>query len=196
MGEWAMAEESRGPDNPDIAAPLIRSRRWTPSLVWVVPIAAAVVGLSVAFNAWRTAGARVTISFQTGEGLEVGKTLVKYRNVTIGRVTAIRLNPNHTSVLVTAELARNAQDVATADTQFWVVRPRVGVGWVSGLDTLLSGSFIGAETGESKIPRTDFTGVEIPPPLSHGAQGKLIVLHAQDLGSVSLGAPVYFRRLQ
>jgi len=191
-----MAEESRLPDNPDIAAPLIRSRRWAPSLVWVVPIAAAVVGLSVAFDAWRTAGPRITIGFQTAEGLEVGKTLVKYRNVTIGRVTAIRLNPNHSSVLVTADLARSAQDVATADTQFWVVRPRFGVGWASGLDTLLSGAFVGVETGESNKPRRDFTGLEIPPPLSHGAQGKLIALHAQDLGSVSLGAPVYFRRLQ
>src|ERR1700722_13108616 len=191
-----MVEESRGSDNPAIATPRILSRRWAPSLVWLVPISAALVGLSLAFNAWRTAGPRITISFQTAEGLEVGKTLVKYRNVTIGRVTAITLNPNHSSVLVTADLARSAQDVATSDTQFWVVRPRFGVGWASGLDTLLSGAFIGVVTGESKKPRRDFGGLEIPPPLPHGAQGKLIVLHAQDIGAVSLGAPVYFRRLQ
>src|ERR1700684_3066441 len=160
MGEWAMAEESRQPDNPEIAAPLIRSRRWAPSLVWVVPIAAAVVGLSVAFNAWRTTGPRITISFQTAEGLEVGKTLVKYRNVTIGHVTAITLSADHMRVLVTADLAKSAQDVATYETQCWVVRPRIGVGWASGLDTLLSGAFIGAEAGESKMSRRDFTGLE------------------------------------
>ena len=178
------------------AAPHIRARRWLPSLVWLVPIAAALVGLSLAINAWSKTGPRITIRFQTAEGLEVGKTLVKYRNVTIGHVTAITLSPDHNSVLVTADLDRSARDVASDDTQFWVVRPRFGVGWVSGLDTLLSGAFIGAETGASKLPRRDFVGLENPPPLPHPLQGRRVVLHADDAGSVSLGAPVYFKRLQ
>ena len=184
-----MAEES-------LPVAQIRSRRWVPSLVWLVPIAAALVGLSLLINTWRTMGPRITIGFQTAEGLEVGKTLVKYRDVTIGRVTAITLSPDHSNVLVTVELAKSAQDVASDDTQFWVVRPRFGVGWVSGLNTLLSGSFIGAQTGASRQPRRSFIGLEDPPPLDHGPHGTLVLLHADDLGSVSLGAPVYFRRLQ
>src|ERR1700688_1758889 len=156
MAEFAMTEITQLPDSEGLAVPHVVSRRWVPSLVWLVPIAAALIGLSMLISTWRTTGPRITISFQTAEGLEVGKTLVKYRNVTIGHVTAIRLNPSHSSVVVTADLARSAQDVATADTQFWVVRPRFGVGWVSGLDTLLSGAFIGVETGESKKPRGDF----------------------------------------
>src|SRR3984957_4432148 len=113
-----MPDDPRPVDPTELPAPRVEPRRWTPSLIWLVPIAAALIGASLLINAWRTAGPRVTISFQTAEGLEVGKTLVKYRNVTIGRVTAITLNPNHRSVLVTADLARSAQDVATSDTQF------------------------------------------------------------------------------
>ena len=184
-----MAEEN-------LPVPQIRLRRWRPSLVWLVPMAAALVGLSLLISTWKTMGPRITISFQTAEGLEVGKTLVKYRDVTIGRVTAIAVSPDHGNVLVTVELAKSAQDVASDDTHFWVVRPRFGVGWVSGLNTLLSGSFIGVQTGASRLPRRRFVGLEDPPPLEHGPHGTLVLLHADDLGSVSLGAPVYFRRLQ
>ena len=180
----------------NLATPQIEAKRWIPSLVWVVPIAAALVGLSLLINAWRTTGPRITIRFQTAEGLEVGKTLVKFRNVTIGHVTGITLNADRSGVLVTADLTKSAEDVATYDTQFWVVRPRIGVGWASGLDTLLSGAFIGAEAGASKAPRRDFSGLENPPPLPHALHGKQVVLHADDLGSVSLGAPVYFKRFQ
>jgi paraquat-inducible protein B len=191
-----MAEDPRAPESEGLPIPHIEARRWVPSLVWLVPIAAALVGLSLLINTWRTTGPRITISFQTAEGLEVGKTQVKYRNVTIGHVTAIALSADHSKVWVTADLAKSAQNVATYDTKFWVVRPRIGVGWASGLDTLLSGAFIGAEAGESKVPRREFNGLENPPPLPHALQGKGVVLHADDLGSVSLGAPVYFRRLQ
>ncbi len=179
----------------ELPIPRISSGRRAPSLIWLVPIAAALVGLSLVINAWRETGPRITISFQTAEGLEVGKTLVKYRNVTIGHVTAIALSRDRSSVLVTVDLQKSAQDAATADTLFWVARPRFGVGWVSGLDTLLSGEFIGAEPGASKARRVQFIGLENPPPLAHPSQGRQIVLHAQDVGSVSLGAPVYFRRL-
>ena len=140
--------------------------------MWLVPIAAALIGLSLVINTWSKTGPRITISFQTAEGLEVGKTLVKYRNVTIGHVTGITLSSDQNTVLVTAELTRNARDVASDDTQFWVVRPRFGVGWASGLDTLLSGAFIGAETGVAKMPRRDFIGLEKSSALAASAAGQ------------------------
>jgi paraquat-inducible protein B len=104
------------------------------------------------------------ITFQSGEGLEVGKTLVKYRSVTIGHVTAIALSPDHARVVVTADLAKNAAALAKSDTRFWVVRPRFGIGAVSGLETLLSGAFIGVEAGVSNEPSSYFAGLENPPP--------------------------------
>ena len=165
-------------------------------LVWVVPIAAAIVGITLLVNTWRERGPTVTITFENGEGLEVGKTLVKYRNVTIGRVSQVKLDADRTHVEVVADLAKSAADLAADGTRFWVVRPRIGVGWATGLDTLLSGAYIGVESGTGGPKRTHFSGLESPPPLPHRAAGKQLVLEATELGSVSVGAPVYFRRFQ
>jgi paraquat-inducible protein B len=177
----------------EFPTPQILRRRWVPSLIWIVPIIAVVIGGSLVVSAWRDAGPRVTISFQTALGLEVGKTPVKYRDVTIGHVTAISLSSSHDRVLVTADLLRSAKDVLSADAQFWVVRPRIGIGWASGLETLISGSYIAVEAGDAKAKQTQFVGLEDPPPLTHGLLGKTLVLHAKDLGSLVLDAPVYFR---
>jgi paraquat-inducible protein B len=171
-------------------------RRWLPSLIWLVPLTAVVIGASLVVNAWRTAGPRVMISFQTAQGLEVGKTLVKYRNVTIGHVTAISLSTDQNCVLVSADLLRSAKNLLTADARFWVVRPRIGIGWASGLETLISGSYIAVEAGGVKARQTEFLGLESPPPSTHGLLGKRVVLHAKDVGSLALDAPVYFRRFE
>ena len=176
--------------------PHVKSKRWLPSLIWLMPLAAAFVGLTLLFQAWRSEGPRVTISFRSAEGLEVNKTLLKYRNMTIGRVTALTLSADRARVLVTVDVAKSAEDIMTSDAQFWVVRPRIGVGWVSGLDTLISGAYIGVDGGYAKTPQRRFTGLEDPPPLTGGLSGKRIVLHTDDLGSVSYGAPVYFRHFQ
>jgi paraquat-inducible protein B len=179
-----------------LPAPRVLRRRWIPSLIWLVPAVAVVIGLSLVVNAWVTAGPRVTISFQTAQGLEVGKTLVKHRSVTIGHVTAISLSNDGNRVRVSAELLKSARSLLTSDAQFWVVRPRVGIGWASGLDTLLSGSYIAVEAGDASAKRTEFVGVENPPPLTHGVLGKSVLLHAADIGSLALGAPVYFRHFE
>lgn len=180
----------------NLPTPRVVRRRRVPSLIWLVPTIAVVVGASLVVNAWRTAGPRVTISFQSAQGLEVGKTLVKYRNVTIGHVTGISLSADRNRVLVSADLLRSAQDVLTTDARFWVVRPRIGIGWVSGLETLISGSYIALEPGDTKTRGTTFVGLENPPPLTHGLLGKSVILHAKDVGSLALEAPVYFRHFE
>jgi paraquat-inducible protein B len=190
---------SQGPATPseeEMLTPAIRNRRWVPRLVWVVPIAAAVIGISLLVKNWQNAGPLITISFQSGEGVQVGKTLVKYRDVTVGRVSAVALSSDHETVLVSADLSKNAASLVTADTQFWIVRPRIGVGWASGLDTLLSGPYIGMNTGASKAAERKFIGLESPPALSHGPRGRLIELHAAHAGSLAISAPVYFRQFQ
>jgi paraquat-inducible protein B len=178
----------------NVPAPRMESKKIGPRLVWIVPIAAAIVGLSLLVNHWRTRGPQVTITFQSGEGLDVGKTLVKFRDVTIGRVSGISLSNDRSTVTVTADLVRSAADLASENSHFWVVRPRIGVGWASGLDTLLSGAYIAVEPGVAGPARTHFTGLEVPPPLAHGGEGRRVVLQAQDLGSLNVGGPVYFRR--
>ncbi len=188
--------EQRPANGADLPQPAVHRRRWGLSLIWLVPAVAALVALSLVIHAWASAGPTIAISFQTAEGLEANKTQVKYKNVVIGKVTKIKLSGDRKRVLVSVDLDKDAESFATAGTRFWVVRPRVGVGGVSGVDTLLSGPFIGADVGNSSQPQKEFKGLETPPPVTHGAPGKRFSLHAGDLGSLDIGSPVYFRRIQ
>jgi paraquat-inducible protein B len=184
------------PSEEELPRPALQSRSWIPRLVWVVPIAAAVIGISLLIRNWEDEGPRITISFLSGEGVQVGKTLVKYRDVTVGHVSAVVLSPDHKTVVVTADLSKDAESLLKADTQFWIVRPRIGVGSVSGLDTLLSGEYIGMKTGAGTLRERQFVGLENPPALSHGPRGRELELHAARAGSLAIGAPVYFRQFQ
>lgn len=189
-----MTDENKITD--DLPEPVVRRPRVNASIVWLVPIIAALVGLSLVIHAWTQAGPTVSISFLSAEGLDPGKTPVKYKNVIIGRVTAVRLSEDRSRIIAKVALEKSAQGFATADTRYWVVRPRIGLGGVSGIDTLLSGAFIGADVGESSEPKSEFTGLENPPPVTHGAPGKTFDLHSDDLGSLDIGSPVYYRRIQ
>jgi paraquat-inducible protein B len=191
-----MSAASMPPPEEELPTPALQSRSWIPRLVWVVPIAAAVIGISLLIRNWENEGPRITISFLSGEGVQVGKTLVKYRDVTVGRVSAVALSPDHKTVVVTADLSKDVESLMKADTQFWIVRPRIGVGSVSGLDTLLSGVYIGMKTGAATLSERQFAGLENPPALSHGPHGRELQLHAARAGSLAMGAPVYFRQFQ
>jgi paraquat-inducible protein B len=181
----------------DLPEPVIkRRRRVSASWIWLIPAVAALVGLSLVINSWRQQGPAITISFQTAQGLESGKTVVKYKDVVIGKVTNIRLSQDHSKVIVKVDLDKSAAGIAVSDSRFWVVRPRIGLGGVSGIDTLLSGSFIGVDVGKSSQPQTDFVGQENPPSVLHDSRGRSFTLHAGDLGSLDIGSPVYYRRIQ
>ncbi|MBA1235952.1 MCE family protein [Pseudomonas stutzeri] len=190
-----MSDNPNSPETP-AGAPEIRQRRARVSLVWLVPIAAALVGFSMVLQNWLSAGPQITVSFETAEGLEANKTQVKYKNVIIGQVTEINLSEDHTRVIATVELDQHAEPFTREDTKFWVVRPRIGASGVSGVDTLLSGAFIGADAGRAEETRREFVGLEAPPPVTFGVEGKQFTLHTDDLGSLGIGSPLYFRRLQ
>jgi paraquat-inducible protein B len=189
-------EREHTPPNDDLPQPVVRRGRLGASLIWLVPVIAALIGVSLVVNNWLQAGPTISISFQTGEGLDAGKTPVKYKNVVIGKVSKIRLSEDRSHVTVKVNLEKSAAGFATQDTRFWVVRPRIGLGGVSGIDTLLSGAFIGADVGESTQAQTDFKGLELPPSVTHGAPGKSFTLHSDDLGSLDIGSPIYYRRIQ
>src|SRR5882757_9435790 len=196
LGPARMSAAPTPPSDDELPTPVVKNRRWIPRLVWVVPIAAAVIGISLLIKNWENQGPQITISFLSGEGVQVGKTLVKYRDVTVGHVSAVGLSADHKTVLVSADLSKDAESLLKADTQFWIVRPRIGVGSVSGLDTLLTGVYIGIKTGAAGHSERQFVGLENPPALSHGPRGRELQLHATRAGSLSVGAPVYFRQFQ
>ncbi|MFS7223489.1 intermembrane transport protein PqiB [Rahnella inusitata] len=179
----------------DSPPPEVIPRRLRPSLIWLVPAAAALTGLFLLLQLWASSGPEVSITFQTASGLQAGKTEVKYKDVTVGLVKSIVLSPDSQRVLVTVSLMKNAENLAKADTRFWVVRPRVGIGGISGIDTLLSGAYISLDTGTSKQSGTTFTGLESPPTLINGMPGKQFEVVADDLGSLDIGSAVYYRRI-
>ena len=184
------------PPSASMPRPEVKRRRVRISLIWLVPIVAGLIGLSMAFHDWMNIGPRITVSFLTAEGLEANKTQVKYKNVVIGMVTDITLSDDRTHVLATIELNNTAHPFTRIDSQFWVVRPRIGAHGVSGVDTLLSGAFIGADAGSAQDTKNEFTGLETPPPVTFGEKGKRFILHTDDLGSLDIGSPIYFRRIQ
>ncbi len=182
---------------PPLPDPVVTTKGgWLPSLVWLVPLIAALIGIGLVIKAVRERGPEITISFRSAEGLEPAKTQVKYKDVEIGMVKTIRLSKDLTRVLVDVQLKKEAEDFAVKGSRFWVVRPRVGASGVSGLGTLLSGAYIGVDAGRSSDTETDFTGLETPPPVTGDQKGTQYVLRGDSLGSIDIGSPVYYRRVQ
>jgi paraquat-inducible protein B len=183
------------PAPEDLPEPtVVRVKRTRLSLVWLVPIAALVIGAVLIARTLLQAGPEITITFRNAEGLEAGRTEVRFKEVTVGKVTKVGLSPDRERVLVTVKLDKSVANLAVTDTRFWVVRPRIGLAGVSGLGTLFSGSYIGVDAGEVDEPELHFTGLETPPFVLRGEPGRTFVLTAQDLGSLDIGSPVYYRR--
>ena len=183
--------------NESIPMPEKRGQRdWIPSLIWLIPILAAVIGISLAVNTWFQRGPEITLVFNSAEGLEAGKTKVKYKEVDIGAVQSLTLSEDRSHVLVSVQLKKEARSFTAADSRFWIVRPRIAGSGVSGLSTLLFGSYIGADAGVSTDKSDSFTGLEVPPIVTRDASGTQYVLHATDIGSLDIGSPVYYRRIK
>ncbi|MEB2611136.1 MlaD family protein [Burkholderia cenocepacia] len=184
-------------DAPRPPDPAISTKSgWLPSLVWLVPLIAALIGIGLVIKSVRERGPEITISFHSAEGLEPGKTQVKYKDVEIGTVKTIKLSKDLSRVLVQVQLKKEAEDFAVQGSRFWIVRPRVGATGVSGLGTLLSGAYIGVDAGHGQDTLTDFTGLETPPAVTGDQKGTQYVLRGDSLGSVDIGSPVYYRRVQ
>jgi paraquat-inducible protein B len=171
-------------------------RRYSIQLVWLIPIVAAIIGGTIAVKSYLQKGPTITITFKTGEGLEAGKTKIKYKDVEVGTVTDVRIAKDLKNVEVTAELQKETKPYLVEGTKFWVMKPRISGGTVSGLGTLMGGSYIGVDVGKSGKPQRNFTGLEMPPVVSMDVPGRQFLLHGNDLGSLDIGSPLYFRRIK
>jgi paraquat-inducible protein B len=191
-----MSEQNNNePELHDLPAAVVQKKRQL-SIVWVVPIVAILIGGWLAYKGLSEKGPTVTISFESADGLEAGKTKVKYKDVELGQVETIRFNADLSQVLITAELVKEAAPYLTENTRFWVVRPRVTASGVSGLGTIFSGAYIGMDPGKEGASARRFKGLEIPPVVTTGMPGRDFLLKATTLGSLDIGAPVYYRQIQ
>ncbi|CAD6525214.1 intermembrane transport protein PqiB [Paraburkholderia sabiae] len=187
---------SGAPNNEPPEPEIVTKRGWLPSLVWVIPLIAALIGVGLVVKSVLEKGPTINITFVSAEGLEPGKTKVKYKDVDIGFVKSIKLAKNHSRVNVEVQLTKEAEDFAVKDSRFWVVRPRIGASGVSGLGTLLSGAYIGVDGGRSTETQTQFVGLESPPAVTVDQKGRQFTLRGESLGSIDIGSPVFYRRVQ
>jgi paraquat-inducible protein B len=175
-------------------ARVVPPKRSRISVIWIIPVLAAVVAIGIAVQRILSEGPTITIVFTAAEGIEAGKTFIKYKDVNIGQVSAIRLTNDYQKVEVTAKIEKHAADLMVEDAKFWIVRPRITLSGVSGLSTLLSGNYIGFEPGLAEQSARKFVGLDVAPVVT-GEPGKEFILNSGDLGSLSIGSPIYYRQL-
>ncbi len=178
------------------------------SLIWLIPIVALIAGAWLMTKVYLEKGPTVVIDFESAQGIKVNSTQIRYKDVDIGKVKYIELKPRITTTesgeevkqvraLVTAELDSFMEDYLGSDTVFWVVKPRISVGQVSGLSTLFSGFYIEMDPGKQADGEQDiYEGLENPPKVASYARGKVITLNAKNLGSLNEGSPVYYHQLK
>lgn len=180
---------------PPIATALTgRSRRI--SIIWSIPLLAIALGAWLAWDTYAKRGPTIAVTFDSAEGLEAGQSPLKFKDIELGKVQSLELTPDHSRVGVKIATTRQAEPLLTDKTAFWVARPRLFAGSISGLGTLISGSYVAMLPGPTGgRVRRRFLGQEEPPILSASLPGRTFLLKGQRLGSISLGSPVFFRDL-
>jgi paraquat-inducible protein B len=183
-------------DLPEAAVAAVNRNRRRFSLVWVVPVVAALIGGWLVVKALTEKGPQITITFKSAEGLEAGKTKVKFKDVEIGLVEEIRIAEDASHVVLKVQMVREAARFISEHTRFWVVRARVSASAIYGLGTVFSGAYIDVDPGKPGKPATMFTGLEEPPIVTTGLPGRHFILESERRGSIEVGAPIYYRQIR
>lgn len=187
-----------GRRKPDSLENLPRARvtrtRWAAAAIWAIPLVAVLIAGYLVYDRISEYGPEITIRFRDGSGIKVAQTPIRYRGVQVGEVTGIALSEDHRHVEVKARLQRTAASIARGGSVFWIVRPEVGIGNITGLATVLSGPEIQALPGAGE-ERTEFTGMESAP-AGLELRGLKIVVRTSQLGSLQRHSPVYYRGVE
>jgi paraquat-inducible protein B len=189
-------QHASDPASPETPVASVKSLKRSFSLVWLVPIVAALIGGWLVVRALTEKGPEITITFKTAEGLEVDKTKVRFKDVEIGQVTAITIGEDTKHVVVKTQLAKEAERFLSENTRFWVVRARVSASAIYGLGTVFSGAYIDIDPGKPGRPARSFVGLEEPPVVTTGLPGRHFILESERKASIEVGAPIYYRQLK
>ena len=169
------------------------SRQTRLSPIWVVPIVAIAIGLWLVYDNYSSRGTLVTLTMESAEGIEAGNTLIRSRNVEIGRVQSVSLSDDLSHAVLTARIQPEVENMLREDSRFWVVKPRIGREGISGLGTVLSGAYIQLEPGTEEAPRREFPVSDIPPVAPSGQAGLRLSLTSQLGNSLRVGDPVSYQ---
>ena len=164
-------------------------------LIWLVPVVAVAVAAWMIYREWRSHGTEITISFADGSGVEPRQTKLEYKGVEVGEVKEIHLGKNLHRVFIRVQLAKDAEAIAREGAQFWIVQPEIGLGGVSGLETLLTGAKLGVRLGDGP-PAKQFRGLEAPPATEKPDEGRAFLLKTDRVGGLQVHAPVFYRDIK
>ena len=179
----------------EIEEALWQKKRKTISTVWIVPIVALIVGAWLIIQSINEKGPVIHITFKSAEGVTAGKTVVKYKDIEVGKVTSVEFSEDLSHVIVTAEMKKSMRSFLSEKTRFWVMKAKVGINQVEGLETLLSGVYIVMDPQKGTQSTRKFTGLDTIPVISANEKGTSYILQAQDIGSIDIGSPIYYKKL-
>ncbi|MCX5728528.1 MAG: MlaD family protein, partial [Nitrospirae bacterium] len=192
-----MYKDSPGSVLEDIPSAVAKTKRKSsPQLIWLIPIVAVLIGGWLAVKTILEKGPTITITFETAEGIEAGKTKIKYKDIDIGEVKSVEFAKDLEHVVLTAEMKKGVAPHLVEDVRFWIVKPRISGGQVSGIGTLFSGSYVEMDRGKSSTRREAFVGLEVEPSITGDMPGRQFVIQGKDIGSHAVGTPVLFRRIK
>jgi len=189
-----MAAPNQPPDLDNVPDAIVDEESKGFPVVWLLPLVALLAGGWLFYKTMSEKGPQIAISFETAEGIEAGKTQIKFRDVKVGQVDGVDIADDLKTVVLTATMEAGTEQYLTDASRFWVVKPRVGAGGITGLGTLLSGAYIAFEPNTTGKKQRKFLGLEKPPIVTQDKEGTRFRLRTETLGSLSVGSPVYFRQ--
>ena len=166
------------------------------SVIWTLPIIALCICGWLIYHSYKDAGVEITIFFRDATGIVPGKTQIMARGIPVGLITKVLPDLDNQQVKAIAKMDQNVVGHLVEDTLFWIVRPQLSASSVQGLDTILSGSYIGIQIGTSNKARREFQGLTSSPPVSPETPGLHIELTTEKLGSIQTGTGIYYRNIE
>lgn len=186
------------PGDTDLPEPRIDApRRGGISAAWLIPLVALAIAATMAWRHYSALGPEIRILLQSGSGIEPGRTTIRYRDVEVGVIKRLSFTSDLSAVVATAQMDAEIADQLTDSARFWVVRPQISAAGIAGLETVLSGIYVGVDWGETPGRPTDtFEVLSSPPQTAAGTPGRRFRLFATDGASAAAGSPVFFKSIE
>jgi len=164
--------------------------------IWIVPFIALIIAGWLGYQYFADRGPEIKIIFPENQGLIAGQSVLKFRNVPVGKITAIHIPEDISGVEVIVRMnSKRSKPFLTENARFWIVKPEVGITGVTGLDTLLSGTYLNiySKPGGKEF-KDEYIGLNQPyRDTTEGHYFHLVTLHGEN---VSVGMPIYYKNIK